>query len=138
MKGKKRRILCVEDDADSCEMMTMLLSLADEPYEVIGVGSADEAKALITAEPFDVFVFDVWMAGTDGLQLCRWVRESGIKTPVLFFSAAGKIKDMERAIDAGADAFLLKPNDLDKLVPTVKQLSERGRRSDIVTAYRPM
>ena len=116
------RILCVEDDVDSCEMIQMLLTLSDDSYSVTGVHHASEAMERISAEPFDLYVLDMWLPEIDGLELCRWIRKIDSKTPVIFFTAIGKDSDREAALQAGANEFLIKPNDLDQLVPTIERI----------------
>ena len=115
------RILCVEDDVDSCEMLQMLLTLSDDAYSVTGVHHASEAMELIAAEPFDLYVLDMWLPEIDGIELCRWIRKDDQKTPVIFFTAVGKATDREAAMNAGANEFLVKPNDLDQLVPAIER-----------------
>ncbi len=116
------RILCVEDDVDSCEMIQMLLTLSDDAYSVTGVHHASEAMEHIAAEPFDLYILDMWLPEIDGLELCRWIRKIDSRTPVVFFTAVAKAADREAAINAGATAFLIKPNDLDDLVPTIERI----------------
>ena len=127
MNSRLPRILCVEDDKDSCEMMEMLLSLADDGYAVTGVQDASRAMELISVGPYDLYVLDQWLPGIDGLQLSRWIRETDAATPIVFFTAVAKATDRDNAMNAGADAFLVKPNDLDQLVPTVERLLAQSR-----------
>ncbi len=116
------RILCVEDDVDSCEMIQMLLTLSDDAYNVTGVHHASEAMQRSAAEPFDLYVLDMWLPEIDGLELCRWIRKIDSQTPVIFFTAVAKAADREAAMNAGANEFLIKPNDLDHLVPTIERI----------------
>ncbi|MBC7901185.1 MAG: response regulator [Saprospiraceae bacterium] len=122
MDSRAIRILCVEDDKDSCEMLTVLLSLANDDYAVTAVHDAAKAMELISAGPFDLYVLDMWLPDIDGLQLTRWIRETGSSKPIVFFTAVAKDADRENALNAGATAFLVKPNDLDQLTPTVERL----------------
>lgn len=115
------RILCVEDDVDSCEMLQMLLTLSDDTYDVTGVHHAAEAIELIEKDPFDLYVLDMWLPQIDGLELCRFIRKTDSTSPVIFFTAIGKAADREAAMQAGANDFLIKPNDLDQLVPTIER-----------------
>lgn len=74
MNSLKSRILCVEDDLDSCELLAFILSSTDADYDVTGVHHAAQAKALITTKQFDLYVLDISLPDTDGLELCRWIR----------------------------------------------------------------
>ena len=125
------RILCVEDNRDSREMISTLLQGADQNYKVTAVATAAEALALTSREAFDLFILDIWLPGMDGVELCRRLREQGISTPIMFFSAMGvKAKDQDYVLAAGADAFLVKSIDLDRLTDTVAELLS-DRRSDL-------
>lgn len=128
------RILCVEDDVDSCEMIQMLLTLSDEAYNVTGVHHASEAMERIAAEPFDLYILDMWLPEIDGLELCRWIRKIDSLTPVIFFTAVGKDADRDAAMNAGANDFLIKPNDLDQLVPTIERLLTQNYTEEKCTA----
>ncbi|MBC7898508.1 MAG: response regulator [Saprospiraceae bacterium] len=123
-------ILCVEDDVDSCEMIKMLLTLSDEAYHVTGVHHASDAMELIAAQPFDLYVLDMWLPEIDGVELCRWIRKIDSQTPIIFFSAVSKPSDQQAAIDAGANAFLIKPNDLDQLEPTIERILTKNYTSE--------
>lgn len=127
MKPHKYRILCVEDDLDSCEMLSFMLSSIDDAYDVTGIHHAAEAKELITAKQFDLYVLDMWLPDIDGLELCRWIRGREANTPIVFFTASVQEADRRMAMDAGGSAFLKKPNDLENLAPTVKNLLETRR-----------
>lgn len=61
-----------------------------------------------------------------GVELCRHIRQSDIKTPILFFTAKAYPDDREAAMQAGASAYLIKPNDFDKFKETVKRLLDKA------------
>lgn len=116
------RILCVEDDKDSREMMRVLLREADQDYSVTLVETGAEALDLIAKNSFDLFILDIWLPGMDGLDLCRRIRERGITKPVMFFSAMIQPHDRKYGLTAGANEYLVKPNDLGIFTQTVKRL----------------
>src|SRR3954468_17493637 len=122
MPDFEKRILCVEDDRDAREMMTLMLRQANLGYLVTGVGTAAEALDLSAKQKFDLCVLDIWLPGMDGMGLCRRLRERGYKAPIVFFSAMVRPKDREYGLAAGADEFLVKPADLDRFLPTVARL----------------
>ena len=62
------------------------------------------------------------MPEKDGVDVCREIRDSGDETPIIFYSADARESTSEVAIEAGADAFLVKPNDLMKVLETVTNL----------------
>jgi CheY-like chemotaxis protein len=116
------RILVVEDNRDSREMVRTLLLESGNGLEVIAVETAAEALVLDGKTPFDLYVLDIWLPGMDGLGLCRRLRERGRTQPIIFFSAMVQSTDRGYVMAAGADAFLVKPTDLDKFIPTVTRL----------------
>ena len=122
MDAKKIRILCVEDDKDSCEMINRFLQLANAEYLITTAEDGAEAMSLIEDDPFDLYILDNWLPGMDGMELCRRIRQAGSKRPIVFFSAMVRNHDRESALEAGADAYLLKPKDLDILAETVENL----------------
>lgn len=117
------RILCVEDNRDSREMIATLLRGANPDYHVKAVETAAEALALTIREEFDLFILDIWLPGMDGVELCRRLRERGVTGPIMFFSAMGvQAKDQDYVLAAGADAFLVKSIDLPRFIETVEKL----------------
>jgi len=120
------RILVVEDNKDSRDMIKTLLSVSGNGYDVFAVETAAEALVLDAKEPFDLYVLDIWLPGMDGLSLCRRLRERNRKQPIIFFSAMVQTTDRDYVLKAGADEFLIKPQDIDRFLPVVSQLLGEG------------
>lgn len=122
------RILCVEDNRDSREMIATLLRGSNPDYTVKAVETAAEALELTVREEFDLFILDIWLPGMDGVELCRRLRAKGVTKPIMFFSAMGvQAKDQDYVLAAGADAFLVKSVDLDRFLETVERLLTDAR-----------
>jgi DNA-binding response OmpR family regulator len=123
MTESKSRILCVEDNRDSREMIVTLLRQSNENYDVTAVETAAEALALNAKVKFDLYILDIWLPGMDGVDLCRRLRDRGVTKPIMFFSAMGvQSKDRDYVLAAGADDFLVKSIDLDRFTATVERL----------------
>ena len=123
MADQKARILCVEDNRDSREMIATLLRETNEDYAVTAVETAAEALELNSKNSFDLYILDIWLPGMDGVDLCRRLRERGVTQPIMFFSAMGvQAKDRDYVLAAGADEFLVKSVDLDRFTETVERL----------------
>lgn len=123
MSLPKARILCVEDNRDSREMISTLLRQTDPNYEVVAVETAAEALAMDGRSEFDLYILDIWLPGMDGVELCRRLREKGVTKPIMFFSAMGvQAKDRDYVLSAGANEFLVKSIDLDRFTETVDRL----------------
>ena len=102
ISGSVPKILCVEDDKDSREMMRALLQTSENEYSITMVGTGAEALALIARTKFDLYILDIWLPGMDGLDLCRRMRSLGISEPIVFFSAMVRTHDRNYGISAGA------------------------------------
>jgi len=123
MAESKTRILCVEDNRDSREMIATLLRETNRDYVVTAVETAAEALALNGTTTFDLYILDIWLPGMDGVELCRRLRERGVRQPIMFFSAMGvQAKDRDYVLAAGANEFLVKSVDLDRFTETVDRL----------------
>src|SRR5690349_15152675 len=116
------RILVVEDNRDSREMIRTLLRESGNDFDVTAVETAAEALDLDGKTPFDLYVLDIWLPGMDGLGLCRRLRERGRTQPIIFFSAMVQTADRDYVLAAGANEFLVKPKDIDNFLPTVARL----------------
>ncbi|MFY9620480.1 MAG: response regulator [Pyrinomonadaceae bacterium] len=114
------RVLCVDDDEDSRVMLTTLLKLAFIDAKAVGTGA--QALSSVQAEPFDLYMLDARLPDVDGFELCRRLRAIDRKTPILFFSGAAFETDKKRGIEAGANAYVVKP-DLDGLFSSIKQFA---------------
>jgi len=116
LSSVKPRVLCVEDDEDSREMLSMMLKL--RRIDTQAVGTAAQALSLIQTEQFDLYLLDTRLPDLDGFELCRRMRDFDPRTPILFFSGAANESDKKRGIEAGANAYVTKP-DIDGLIGSV-------------------
>ena len=112
------RVLCVDDDEDSREMLTELLKLA--LIEAKTVETAAQALSSMQKERFELYVLDAWLPEIDGFELCRRMRAIDRHTPILFFSGAAHTADREKGLKAGANAYVVKP-EIGNLLQTVTQ-----------------
>jgi DNA-binding response OmpR family regulator len=122
-------ILCVDDDADTCELIEMWLKLATEDFSVYKVGSRDEALTILKGRHFDSIVLDSWLGSSSGVELCKEIRNTDQSTPIIFFSAVADKWNIESAMNAGADEYLTKPLSGEKFVPVATQLTRDGHRA---------
>ena len=112
------RILCVEDDPDTCDVLHFVMTA----YDFTAVHTVEEASRLIEDESFALFVLDNWLPDGSGIELCRKIREAGNSAPIIFTSAIGQKKDIDLAVEAGANRYLVKPYEPELLLSTVKEL----------------
>lgn len=106
----------------------MTIVFRDEGFTVRDVTSSVEALQALAAEQPDVMVIDVTLPGEDGAALCRKVK-SNVKTAAVRCLMWSSVPDLARvAIAAHADAWMLKPTDLDLLLVRIKErASGRGK-----------
>ena len=113
-----KRVLCVEDDRDTCEVLRFVMT----DYEFLSVHTIEAAEKLIAEAPFDIYVLDNWLPDGSGVELCEKIRQLDIEAPIVFTSAIGQQHDIDLAMKAGADRYLIKPYEPETLVQTVKEL----------------
>ncbi|MBD0371043.1 MAG: response regulator [Pyrinomonadaceae bacterium] len=119
MDSPKCRILYAEDNEDTCFLISTMLGQAN--IEVKCAMSASEALQLAKTEHFDLYMLDTIFPDGDGVELCKQLRVLDGHTPVVFYSGAAYDTDKRRALDAGAQAYLIKP-DFEGVVETVSRL----------------
>ena len=119
------RILCTEDDADTREMLTVLLESFG--YEVVCPADSTLALELMRGINFDLCLLDNWMPGLSGLDLLKKIRDFNKTVPILFYSGAVQETDRQQAFDAGAQGYLFKPVEIDELIDTINALIEKSK-----------
>ncbi|MCA1555978.1 MAG: response regulator [Acidobacteria bacterium] len=116
------RILIIDDDPNSSELVGLMLQYSGVACESTCVQTPEEGLRLATAQRFDLYLLDYRLPGMSGAEVCRAIRRIDANTPVMFFTAAVYERDRREAMQAGANAYLVKPDDLKKLTETVKCL----------------
>jgi DNA-binding response OmpR family regulator len=120
MPYPRRRVLCAEPHDDTCRFITMLLER--QGHEVVSANTVADCIRLVDEGAFDLYMLDDDYIDGTALQLCKQLRRMTPETPILFFSAQAFRRDRERALEAGAYAYLVKPNDLFEIVHTVNSI----------------
>jgi two-component system response regulator MprA len=127
-------VLVVEDDEHVREAVARALRF--EGYDVTTAVDGNDALVRIDALEPDVIVLDVLMPGTDGLAVCRILRDRGNRTPILMLTARHEVSDRVAGLDAGADDYLVKPFALDELFARLRALLRRNNVTDTDTVLR--
>lgn len=120
MQSDKFSILCVESYADTLELLTVIFE--EKGYDVTACGSMNDCLPLVYKSNFDAIVLDNLIGGIKSLDVSRKIREYDKKIPIVFFSAEVRKKEIEKAMETGANAYLIKPADFDDLINTVTKL----------------
>jgi DNA-binding response OmpR family regulator len=113
------RVLCVDDDADTRELMHALIKAYG--YEPVIPGSVCDALEQVARGGFALYVLDGRFGRRAGVDLCERIRASDNSTPVIFYSAMGYQADIQKGLNAGAQAYVVKPN-FDALEQTIGRL----------------
>jgi two-component system response regulator MprA len=117
------RLLVVDDDPSLREALALVLDL--NGFEVSTAQDGREAiRTLAVASP-DAVILDVLMPGLDGLEVCRRMRATGDRTPVLMLTARAEVGDRVAGLEAGADDYLAKPFAREELVARLRALLRR-------------
>jgi DNA-binding response OmpR family regulator len=119
MRTVGKRILFVDDNNDMCLLLAAWFESGN--YKVVTVCSFNEALRLIQVESFDLYILDVQLPGGTGLDLCKRLKALFPDRPIIFFSAMDFHEDRKKGLEAGAQAYIGKP-DLEQLFDMVEEL----------------
>ena len=115
------KILIIDDERDNTEIIKDILE--DVSYTTMLARSANEAKAIVAANTFDLILMDVWMPGQDGISLLSEWYSEGLSTPVVMMSGHAEPSDIVKAMKLGAVDFLKKP--LHDFLPILRNIMTR-------------
>ena len=124
------KILVVDDERAVRESLRRALEL--EGYEIELASDGSEALSTLQeddAQP-DAVILDVLMPGVDGLEVCRRLRATGSRVPVLMLTARDEVESRVAGLDAGADDYVTKPFALEELLARVRALLRRTTNGD--------
>jgi DNA-binding response OmpR family regulator len=117
------KILIVDDEPN------MIIGLKDnlefEGYEVHSADNGEDGLQKIINNNYDVVVLDVMMPKMHGFDVCKKVRERGIKTPIILLTAKGEEVDKIIGLEIGADDYVTKPFSLRELLARIKAVLRR-------------
>lgn len=117
------RVLLVEDSVDVAQAITAHLVRLGHTVD----WQADGAKAapLVVSGLYDLIILDVMLPGLDGYTLLQRVRNVPLRTQVLMLTACAEIEERVKALDLGADDYLIKPFDFRELEARIRVLLRR-------------
>ena len=107
--------------------MTLTDRLTSEGYQVETAGDAQTGLARASKDKFDLILLDVMLPGGSGFDVCRDLRQRGIKTPIIMLTARGQVIDKVLGLKIGADDYVTKPFEMMELLARVEvQLRRAG------------
>src|SRR5262245_38041365 len=113
-----KRVLLVEDEPGL--VVTLTDRLKSEGYQVSSATDGPSAISVASKQHFDVILLDVMLPGVSGFDVCRDLRQQGIKTPIIMLTARGQVMDKVLGLKIGADDYLTKPFDMLELLARVE------------------
>lgn len=118
------RLLLVEDDARIARFVAK--GLREQAYAVDIAATGDDALYQAAINTYDLIILDVMIPGRDGFEVCRELRKSGQRMPILMLTARDTVEDRIMGLDHGADDYLTKPFEFRELLARLRALLRRS------------
>ena len=130
----KKKILIVDDDANTAELISLYLTKECFQCEI----AEDGETALKLHDSFqpDLMLLDIMLPGIDGYDVCREIRKNH-STPIIMLSAKGEVFDKVLGLELGADDYIIKPFDSKEMVARVKAVLRRYTPAPAPAAPQP-
>jgi DNA-binding response OmpR family regulator len=122
-------ILLVEDEVKLARFIE--LELGAEGYNVNVANDGLAGLTLARETPPDLMILDWMLPGLSGLELCRRLRSTGSKVPVIMLTAKDEVGDRVAGLDAGADDYVVKPFSIEELLARVRAHLRRTQEPDL-------
>jgi len=128
------KVLIVEDEGGIRDLLVQ--GLVDE-HDVDGAATAEEAMLMVNRGRYEAYILDVLLPGLSGNDLGRWLRDQGVKEPILMLTALSGVTDKVEGLDAGADDYLTKPFELAEVRARLRAFQRKALgypRAELVVA----
>jgi DNA-binding response OmpR family regulator len=116
-----KSILCIEDDEDCRILLTYILE--NEGFRVESCSTSEKGLKLAKESRFSAIVLDHRLTKISGVEICRQIRIYDKQTPIIFYTASAYPKDRAAGLAAGANDYLVKPTDFERIAETIKDLT---------------
>lgn len=127
MRAHPLHVLLIEDEESVRRAFARALNA--DGIVVDEAGSAESGLGFAHRASYDIIVLDMTLPGHDGVWFIEAVRANGLETPIMVSSGRGDDADVERALDVGADEYVIKPVSASTLSARVRALARRMARS---------
>ena len=121
-------ILVVDDESSVRRVLSVMLS--GMGFTVVEASRGEEALALVRLTKLDAVLLDVDIPGMSGEEICRNIRRSNARLPIVMLSAMDSVDDQVRGLDAGADDYITKPFRIRELTARLRSLIRRRNTRD--------
>jgi DNA-binding response OmpR family regulator len=122
------KILLIEDDIKLAQFIEMELTC--EEYQVSMAHNGLDGLTQARQNPPDLVVLDWMMPGLTGVEICRRLRSTGSKVPIILVTARDEISDRVSGLDAGADDYVIKPFSIEELLARIRSNLRRTKEED--------
>ncbi len=119
-----KQILIIEDDP--AIRIGMKETLTSEGYSVQEADTGTKGFEIASQKYFDLILLDLILPGKDGLEICRDLRNNGVKTPIVMVTSRKEEIDKILGLEIGADDYVTKPFSIRELLARVKALIRRS------------
>ena len=114
----KKKILIVDDEKSISDLL--VFNLEKEGYKTMTAGDGEEAVEIAITQKPDLILLDIMLPKADGLTVCKKIRQTLSKTPIIMLSAKGEEIDKILGLEIGADDYMTKPFSVRELIARVK------------------
>ena len=114
----KKKILIVDDEKSISDLL--VFNLEKEGYKTLTASDGEEAVDLALSQKPDLILLDIMLPKADGLTVCKKIRQTLTKTPIIMLSAKGEEIDKILGLEIGADDYMTKPFSVRELIARVK------------------
>ena len=122
--ARAMNVLVVDDDNRTARFLRRALQEEGHLVDIVGDGAAAIECSLKIR--YGLIILDWTLPGTDGIAVCRNLRDRGSDIPILMLTARANVTERIFGLNAGADDYLTKPFDVGELLARVRALGRRG------------
>lgn len=123
--GETARILIVDDDENIRKVLTMILE--DEGYTVESVGTAKKAIERTRKKFYNLALIDIRLPDMEGVELLTKMKDTTPKMRKIIITGYPTLQNAMEAVNRGADAYILKPLDMEKVLKTIREQLRKQR-----------
>lgn len=133
VSSDRKRVLCVDDKGDDCELFSFILSQAG--YEVELAQSIRAALQLLECNQFNLCLLDLSLPDGSGFEVLEKIQSINSTMPIIVCSGDARNTTRIEVMQAGAQAFFTKPIDFDSLIKTIAQIFSHSRQATLTWSF---
>lgn len=131
MNTERPKILLVDDDVDTCKLLPALFQNEGDNYHVTTSRTFHSAKLLLGTRRFDLFIAEYFIPNDQTVaKFCHSIKLVSPNSPFIVYSKFDEKMAREDAFGAGVDLYLIKPNEMDKIGSSVRELLKKRSQTE--------